>query len=594
MKPIWKWVIGILTVLALGIGIGAWYLSRHWKPILDKQLKEAVADASDGLYSISYDDLDINLLTGNILLDNFELKPDTSVYARLKLAEDAPDNTYHVRVDRLRIRKFHPRQVLMSKQLNIDEIIFDQPYVHVRNEYQAYNDTVSTQKKESKTLYESISNTFNAVSVGDILLNNIDFQFTKVTDSTSRETKLANINLRVHDILIDSLAQRDSSRFFYTRGIDVAMPGFRYESPDSLYYVSFNHIHVNTAGSTNELLLTGLEYAPRVSRTEFYRQVGYAKTMADLAFDTIRLKDIDVQRFINNQRIHANTLHVRGGTVEISNDIRQGRRPRNHIGNGPHQQLMKINQHFRIDSAYIDSVDISYAEISASTGKEGKITFDRTSGTLYNVSNDSLTLSANKEMKWDMTTYMMNTGKLSVLFTFDMLAENGTYAYKGTLGPMNGRSLNRIILPLLDVEVASANIRGLSFDVNATDTRARGSLRFDYTNLKANILGETEEDGSRSSRGILSFVANSFIINDSNPDANDVYHPGPINFSRPPEFSFWKYTWHSLLDGIKPSVGISAEREQRLKSTAESAKNTAERTGGFFRNLFRKKGESDN
>lgn len=589
MKPIWKWVIGIATLLILCIAIGAWYLSRHWKPILGQQLKEVVVSSSDSLYRISYDDIDLNLLTGNIMLNKFELIPDTAVYNRLKLVQQAPDNIYHIRVDRLRVRRFHPRQVLMGKRLEIEEIIFDHPYVHIRNEYQAYNDTVSTSTQDSKTLYESISNTLSAISIGDILLNNIDFQFTKVTDTTANETRLAGINLHVQDILIDSLSQFDSTRFLYTRGIDLAMAGTRYDMPDSLYYVSFENLNVRTAGISNEVLITGLEYAPSVTGTQFYQTVGYAKTMADLSFDTIRLKDIDIRRFLNSQRLHANTLQVLDGTVDISNDIRYGRKTKNHIGNGPHQQLMRLKQNFHIDSAYIDRVDVSYAEISATTGKEGKITFDRTSGTLYNISNDSLFLSHNKEMKWDMTTYMMNTGKLSVLFTFDMLDDNGAYTYKGKLGAMNGRVLNRIILPLLDVEVASANIQGLSFDVNATDTRARGSLRFDYTNLKASILGDKAEDGTRSSRGLLSFVANSFIINDSNPDANGVYHPGPINFSRPADFSFWKYTWQALLDGIKPSVGISAERERRLQNAAGTAKTAAERTGNFIRGLFQKK-----
>src|SRR5690606_5505348 len=155
---IWKWVIGIVTLLILCIAIGAWYLSRHWKPILDQQLKEVVVSSSDSLYRISYDDIDLNLLTGNIMLNKFELIPDTAVYNRLKLVQQAPDNIYHIRVDRLRVRRFHPRQVLMGKRLEIEESIFDHPYVHIRNEYQAYNDTVSTSTQDSKTLYESISN----------------------------------------------------------------------------------------------------------------------------------------------------------------------------------------------------------------------------------------------------------------------------------------------------------------------------------------------------------------------------------------------------------------------------------------------------
>lgn len=591
MGPIWKWVIGIAVFLFVGIAGGAWYLSRHWMPILDKQVRAAVAHSSDSLYRIAYDALDLNLLTGNILLSNFELIPDTAVYQQLKLARKAPDNIYHIRVDQLRIRRFHPRRVLMGRRLHIDEIIFDQPAVHIRNEYQAYNDTVPA--GDRKALYESIAQVLHSVSVGDILLNDIDFKFTKVTDTLVQDTELKNINLHVRDVLVDSLSQHDSTRFYYTRGIELAMPGIRYDTPDSLYYLGFDRLQVVASGASNELVLTGFTYAPRVSRTAFYQAVGYAKAIIDLKLDTLRFRGMDMQRFLNSQRLHADALYVQGGELAISNDIRYGRLQAKQIGDGPHQKLMRLGPNFRIDSVLLDAVDIRYSEIGERTGKEGEITFDRTNGKFYNVSNDSLYLLGNREMAWEVTTYLMNTGRLSASFAFDMLAADGAYSYNGRLGRMDGRVLNKLLHPLLNIEIASANIQGLHFDVHATDTRARGSLRFDYTDLKANILGEEDEEGRQVRKGLVSFLANRFIFNDSNPDANGVYHAGPINFSRPSDHTFWRYTWKSLLDGIKPSVGLDAEREERLQQRAASAKQAAERTGSFFRSLFQRKEEGD-
>src|SRR5690606_25732955 len=202
--------------------------------------------------------------------------------------------------------------------------------------------------------------------------------------------------------------------------------------------------------------------------------------------------------------------------------------------------------------------------------------------------NDSVALLQNKTMVADLTTYMMNTGKLDVVFTFDMLDKRGAHTYKGALGPMNGKPLNRILTPLLNAEVASANIKGLSFDMRADDHRARGSLRFDYDNMRVNLL-TNDQDGEKASKKVVSFLANSFIINDSNPDANGKYHTGHINYVRPETFSFFKTLWQSLLQGIKECAGISPEREQRLMNAAEEAKKASEKTGGFFRRVFGKK-----
>src|SRR5690606_18556367 len=162
------------------------------------------------------------------------------------------------------------------------------------------------------------------------------------------------------------------------------------------------------------------------------------------------------------------------------------------------------------------------------------------------------------------------------------------HTYKGLLGPMNGKPFNRIVKPLLNAEIASANIKRVSFDVVADDYRSTGTLRFDYSNLRLNLL-ETEQNGKGGSMRVASFLANTFIINDSNPDANGIYHTGRIRYTRPHTYSFFKTVWQSLLQGIKTCAGISPERERKIMNAAEDAKKAKEKTDGFFKRIFRKK-----
>ena len=585
MKPIWKWVIGIVTGLLIIVVAGAWYLSRHWKPILDAQIKEAVIRSTDSLYLIGYEDLDFNLITGNASIKSLRLTVDSGRYAELERMQQAPDNVYNIRIENLQIRSFHPRRILTDRRLHIDDIIIDTPDIHIVNKYHAYNDTIAI-KRDTQTLYQRISGILNELSVSNVLFNDIHFRFSKKTDTATNETELHNLNVKVRDILIDSISQFDTTRFFHTRAIDVDVPGFRYETPDSFYYVSFDHLQIATL--YRQVTLTGLKYAPRMSKDEFYKRKKMAKEMVVIAFPTIRLEDIDLQRFVNNQKIHAGSLHIDSGTVVISNDLRYPKHVTDKIGKSPHQLLRKMKQPLKIDSVVLNNIDISYAEVGRKYQKEGKITFDRTGGVLYNVTNDSLALIQNKTMRADLTTYLMDIGKLNVEFTFDMLDKRGSHTYKGSLGPMNGKPLNRIITPLLNAEVASANIRRLSFDVSADDYRSKGSLRFDYNQMRLNLLTTTEE-GKKGSMKVASFLANSFIINDSNPDANGQYHTGRINYARPHTYSFFKTLWQSLLQGIKECAGISPERERKIMNAAEDAKKASERTSGFFKRVFGKK-----
>ncbi|WP_353184331.1 hypothetical protein [Parapedobacter lycopersici] len=585
MRSIWKWIIGAVAMLLVAAFAGSWYLSRHWKPLLYDKIREAVIRSTDSLYRITYDDLDFSLITGNASIKNLRLTPDSGVYARLQEQQLAPDNRYDIHVASLRIRRFHPRRMLASQQLHIDDIIIDTPAIRVINEYHAYNDTVATER-DSRTLYQRISGMLRAVGVQSLQLNDINFRFTKKTDTTLSEMALQHVNLTARDILIDSLSQFDTARFYHTRAIDVDIPGFRWETADSLYFVRFDRLKVATGDK--RVTLTGLQYAPAVDRAEFYRRKKAAAEMTTIAFPTIRLENIDLYRFVRNQKIYAGSLHIDSGVVDILKDLRHPRITTNKIGKSPHQLLLKMQQPLKIDSVLLRDVAIRYSEVSAKYGKTGEISFDRTSGVLYNVTNDTLALIQNKSLTARFTSYLMDTGKLDVVFDFDMLDKRGAYTYKGTLGPMDGRSLNRIITPLLNAQVTSANIRGVSFVMQADDYRSRGSLRFDYRNMRLNLLTPPGTEGKNSMR-VASFLATSFVINDSNPDANEVYHTGTINYRRPETYSFFKTLWKSLLEGIKQCAGISKEREQRLMNTAEEVKEIKEKTGGFFRRIFKKR-----
>lgn len=582
MNNVWKWVIGVVVLLLAAVLAGTWYLSRHWRPLLDAKIKEAVRRSTDSLYAVGYDELDFNLLTGSATIRNLSLTVDTGRYATLEQRMLAPDNVYNIRVGRLRIRNFHPRRLLSDKQLRIDEILIDTPSVQVIHTYHAYNDTV-TSPRDSRTLYQRIGHLLREVSVGNLNLKDVRFRYTNRTDSAIRETELNNLDIDIRDILIDSLSQFDTTRFYHTRSIDVALPGFRYDTPDSVYYISFDRLQVATG--SKQIAVQGVRYAPRISKAEFYSRVRQARDLADLTFPLIRLEGVDFFRFARNGQLRAVSLHLDSGTVAISNDLRYPKRMTDKVGRSPHQQLLKLKQPVYFDSVVVNGVDVSYAEVGRKYGKEGKVTFDRVTGVFRNVTNDTLALSRNRHMDAEMTARPMGSGTLRVAFSFDMLDPKGGYTYRGKLDPMDGRPFNRIVTPLLNAEIASAHIRGLTFDVSADDLRARGTLRFDYDNMRLNLLGAADQQ--KRTKRVVSFLANSFIINDSNPDANGKYHVGRINYVRPRTYSFFKMMWQSLAQGIKECAGISPERERRLMNVAEDAKTASEKTDRFFKRVFR-------
>lgn len=592
MKPIWKWIIGILAFLILAIlGIG-WYYSRNWKPIVETKLKETVSKATDGLYSLKYDDLDLNVALGNVTLKNAELIPDSAVYRQMVHSKEAPNSRYHIKLSALKVRRFNIWDVIKNRKLYIKEINFDSPDIHMISERHAYNDTI--QPKQSKTLYDNIKDVFSSINVRDINIDNVKFKFSKIEEGKSSDILLDSIGIKVHDILVDQASIHDTTRLFYTKMVEVEVPKFEYELSNGIYKAKFDHLIMNTRDQN--VLLTKVEYAPKMSKAAYFKARNENITMAVLKFDTLRFEKLDFKELIDNQQTIAQHVQIKNGSVSLYNDKRYPKKSVSKIGKSPQQQLMKVKQLIRIDTVFVDNVDVLYGEHSAKYNKEGIITFNHAKGTLTNVTNDSTLLAKDKFMRADLQARIMNAGLLKIQFGFDMLSKDGFHTYKGSLGRMQAPAFNKILTPLLNAEIASGNIRSISFNFQANDYRNWGDFRFDYDHLKLNLMNAIDPGMSKTKKGVLSFVVNNILINDSNPDANEKYHIGKVNYKRVPEHTFFKTLWQSLLDGIKQCAGISKEREAKLLGAAEKGKDVVDetkgvikRTGNFFKGIFKKK-----
>lgn len=594
MKPIWKWIIGIVGILLIILLGAAWYLNKNWKPLLESKLQEIIHDSTEGLYSLKYDDLDLNILLGNITLTNAELIPDSTIYEQLVLAEKASNSRFYINLNTLKIRRINIRDILFSKKLEMGSILLESPNIHLVNQYHSFNDTVSNE--EPKGLHEKIKDALNSISIKDIQLSNVNFKLTNIDkENKESEIQLDSVQLKLHNIMVDEASAEDTTRLFYTKMIDAFIPGFEYDLPDGFYRAKFEDLAFNT--QDQRLQLTQVSFAPTMNKSTFFKRKNMNVTMAVLNFDTIRVDGLDFRSLVNHQKIAAKSTRLKNGATNLYMDKRYPPRPGTRIGTAPHQQLMKINMPLHIDTVWVDNVDVLYGEMSGKFHQEGIITFNAAQGTITNVTNDSVSLQRDKFMRADLRAKIMNSGNLHAQFGFDMLSKNGAHTYKGSLGAMNATAFNRILTPLLNAEIGSGNIKKITFDMQGTDYRNWGDFRFDYDNMKIRLLGDKDDEGKRSNRRVLSFMVNQILINDSNPDANEKYHIGKItDYRRDPSHSFFKTLWQSLLEGIKQCAGISPDLEAQLTNTAAKAqrsvsktKEAAQKTGGFLRGLFRKK-----
>jgi len=587
MKPIFKWIIGIVVFILVSLTGAIWYFSNKCKPLLDTKIRQLVVQATDSLYTIHYDDIHVNLALGNLTIENFRLIPDTGVYRKLEGLKKAPDNRFEIAINKLKIKSFGIRKVLMDKELFLHDITVDTPTVHVINEFHSYNDTIS--RGPEKPLYEKIKENLKKIQVEAIQLNDVDFKYTQVQKGVHQDFEIKKVKVRIDDVLIDSTSALDKQRFYHTKMVDIEVPGFTYKTPDGFYKIDFDQLKINS--KERNVLLTKVAYQPTLNKAAYYKKKGKGGSYIVFKMDTLQLMDFNFGQLSRDKKVYAQKAVLKNGQLSVYSDKHYKSPATRQIGNAPHMKLMKMSTRLGIDTLVLDNIGISYSEMSDQYSQIGTITFDHTYGTILNVTNDSTKLQKQKLMRANLSTNFMNSGKLLTNFVFDMTSKVGAYTYKGSLGQMDLRLVNKMIRPLLNVEVKSGNLRQIVFDIWANDYRSKGTFKMDYNDLKVNILSETGDDGRREKKGFLSFMVNQVLFNPGNPDLYGKYTVGHINKHRDPTHPFFKAMWQSLLMGIKQCVGLGPEREAKLMNTAdrvEKVVNGVEKAKKLISGIFKK------
>src|SRR5690606_22147619 len=216
---------------------------------------------------------------------------------------------------------------------NIEEIMVQDPTILVMNENLPKNDSI--QPKEKKTPYQKLSKFLKELHVDDFTINNLNFTYQNNTLEEPKETKLKNINIAVHDFLIDSLSQKDSSRIYYSSGVDFKMDSYQIATRDSMYYLNLSAIDFST--TDKRLKINRVELKPRQSKADFYKVVEKPTERFDLAFDSLLIENINIPELLNNQRFHAQRIDIGKGSVEIYNNTNYARTPASKKGKDPHQ-----------------------------------------------------------------------------------------------------------------------------------------------------------------------------------------------------------------------------------------------------------------
>lgn len=545
-KKIAWWVGGVLLVLIVLLGGAAIYLGQKWKPLLSTKLKAGVAEASNQLYHIDFKDVHLNLISGNAVLDSITLSPDTNVYNQLKLQKKAPTHLFRIKLAHLKLSRVGILGAYFNKKIKMNAIVLDHPSIDMIYHKVAKREA----KKDDRTLYQQLSKSIRSIRIGSIRIVDADFDY---YNGTKKLNAIEHLTVNVRDVLIDSLADQDSTRVFYAKDMGFALNGYQSVTKDKMYTLKLDTLEGSISKKT--LKIRGLKVIPRYPDLAFSRMYKEQKDRYDLNFKAINLSGIDFVGLNNDGELHVKKLEL--GPAKVGVFMNRELPPPNFDKgrNYPHVAIKRLPIQTLVDTLQINQVDVAYTEYNPQAQERGTVRLENLGGRILNVTNDSTRLLTHGHALANLTTYVMGKGKMNVKIDFDLNAADAAFDYTGTVGPFNLQVLNPLSKSLGLIEIESGQVQKVDFAVHANVRRSSGNMHFYYTDLKVKLL-KKDDEGQKKEKGLLSFLANTLLIKNDNPSKGEAGRTAKIAYERVPQASFFNLMWKSIFTGMRETAGI--------------------------------------
>jgi hypothetical protein len=558
----WRWALYLIIIFGCLLASFATYVNYRWKPILSAKIKTAVSTATNGLYTIDFENIRTNILSGRISVKNIVFLPDTSIFSKMSTDSVAPRHLYKVEVNELILKKVHPWKTYFNGVLEMGSIVIDKPKLQVIFTNSKRNKV--TTKPDVRTAWQRLSPYLKSLKVNNIIFQDADFQYVDQSIAPVRTTNLKGLTIRVSDLLIDSLSQFDKSRLYHTRDIYAELNSYKSVTADSNYTIQIQQFAASTAKGYARV--KGLRLMPKLGEMEFSRHFKVQRNRYTVNVAEMQLNKIDYNTLNINRRLVASGLILKQADVSIFLNRSMPDSLRDRGMNFPQLSLQRFNLSSIIDTVTIQDSRVNYSEYNPDSRRKGTVIFSKINGHILNLTNDSTRLRENAKSEARLTALLMDRGRLNVNMNFDLASPNGAFNFKGNVGRMDADMFNAAIRPLSLIEIKSGSLKQMLFSGAGSTSGVKGSLAVYYNNLKIALLERSEKTTWLKRRGIASIFANVLIIESENPSPGRRVRTVNFNYKRPQHSSFFNMIWKGLSSALLGSIGLDADTQREIKS----------------------------
>ena len=295
-------------------------------------------------------------------------------------------------------------------------------------------------------------------------------------------------------------------------------------------------------------------FHPVLSRDEF---VAASKWQTD--YMTLKTGKVSVYKFDLDRYLEDSVF--RSGNITIDDPFftsyRDKRPPFNAgiIKPLPAKLIQRIPFKVSVDTVLISNGKVIYTELNDKTGETAVIPITRMSGDIFPIKNFGLTPADSFRIR--VNGYLLDSGWIRLRTRESYLDTLSGFLITVRMRPHSMLYLNQILPALSSIKIQTGYLDTLTMRAIGQEYLSLGEMRMNYHDLKVQFLKNGNEEKKRFLQGLMTFIANSFVIKNENKK-----RVGVVYFPRTRDRSFINYYIKIVMSGVASSVG--AKKNKRL------------------------------
>ncbi|RDV16745.1 hypothetical protein DXT99_02895 [Pontibacter diazotrophicus] len=381
------------------------------EPVVGRILKEQVSENTNGLYTLAFEDLQINLLTGIITLEQLHISPDTAVHQEQRSTGAAAPLLFEVETPHFQIYHINLLDALFHNRASIGTVTAERPLITLIEDESIKDDTVIDEQQDGG----SLPGFLDALQIGKIDIQDATFRYSTLSERDLLQHEIPQVSLLLREFSIPPHGEPDSSRLFHADGVQLTVRDYTYQAPDGINQLQVGLLSYSSEEAT--LTAEGIALLPNQQANAALPPEAANQTLYNANVPGLRMTGMDLLEAYRTKQLHVTELLLEKPVLHILNDL-------NVPATTETADLSKV---YKEVSAYLTEIEIGELRLTEGTIKVSESLEEPV--TVHELTGTEIAL---QEIRLDSSTLFLPKNNL---FAEALLFSAESYTYQHPFSP---------------------------------------------------------------------------------------------------------------------------------------------------------------